>query len=334
MATLITGAGGYVGLNIAEALLAQGRELVLFDAQLLPAIAVRALDRLPGRWQAVAGDVREAAALDEACGVTAIDGVIHCAAITSGPAREAREPGRVFEVNIGGTIAVLEAARRHGVRRCVLASSGAAYGESLYIGPLMQEDATPVLPNTLYGCSKYAAERTARRLGELWELDVVAARLGTVIGPWERDTGVRDNFGPHSQLARLALAGGEAVLPAEELTRDWVYSRDVAAGFVALLDAPEHAHGVYNLSAGLDWTGAVIRWCERLQQAFPDFRYRTARAGDTPGIHYTDRARFPMDVSRLTTDIGFRAPHAIDTAYDDFIMWLKADGAAWFAPRA
>ncbi len=334
MATLITGAGGYVGLNIAEALLAEGREVVLFDAQPLPALAVRALDRHPGRWHAAAGDVRDAAALDRACGTAAIDGVIHCAAITSGPDREAREPGLVFEVNIGGTIAVLEAARRHGVRRCVLASSGAAYGESLYTGPLMQEDATPVLPNTLYGCSKYAAERTARRLAELWQIDVVAARLGTLIGPWERDTGVRDNFGPHSQLACLALAGGEAVLPAQELTRDWVYSRDVAAGFVALLDAKAHAHFVYNLSAGIDWTGAVVRWCERLAQAFPGFRHRTARAGETPGIHYTDRARFPMDVSRLAADINFRAGHGIEATYDDFIAWLQADGAAWFAPRA
>ena len=333
MATLITGAGGFVGLNLAEALLAQGREVVLFDAQPLPAGAVKALARLPGRWQAVAGDVREAGALDMAHAAAAVDGVIHCAAITSGPEREGREPARIFEVNVGGTIAVLEAARRHGVRRCVLASSGAAYGESLYRGPRMEEDATPVLPNTLYGCSKYAAERTARRLSELWKLDVVSARLGTLIGPWERDTGVRDNFGPHSQLARLALAGGEAVLPAEELTRDWVYSRDVAAGFVALLDAKEHDHGVYNLSAGIDWTGAVVRWCERLAQAFPDFRHRTAHAGETPGIHYTDRARFPMDVSRLATDIGFRARHTIDSAYDDFIAWLRADGAAWFAPR-
>lgn len=334
MATLITGAGGYVGLNIAEALLAQGREVVLLDAQPLPAVAMRAFAGLRGRWHAVVGDVCSAATLDSAYAAAPVEGLIHCAAITSGPERESREPMRVFEVNVGGAIAVLEAARRHGTRRCVLASSSAVYGESLYRDPLMREDATPVLPTTIYAASKYAAERAARRLAELWQLDVVAARLGTLIGPWERETGVRDNFGPHSQLARIALAGGEAVLPAQELTRDWIYSRDLAAGFVALLDAPPHAHGVYNLSAGIDWTGAVLQWCARLQQAFPRFRYRVAHEGETPGIHYTDRARFPADVSRLASDIGFRARFGIDAAYDDFIDWLQHSGAAWFPPCA
>jgi len=56
------------------------------------------------------------------------------------------------------------------------------------------------------------------RLRELWQFDVVCARLGTLVGPWERATGVRDNFGTHSQLARLALRGDTAVLHSSEAT--------------------------------------------------------------------------------------------------------------------
>src|SRR3954468_20803302 len=61
-----------------------------------------------------------------------------------------------------------------------------------------------------------------------WSVDAVCVRLGTVIGPWERDTGARDNFGTHSQLARLAVRGEAAILTAREVQRDWVYAKDVA----------------------------------------------------------------------------------------------------------
>ena len=328
MTTLITGAGGYVGVNLAQTLLERRREVVLFDAQPLPAAAARVLGALPGRFRFVQGDIRDAAALDAAC--TGVDGAIHCAAITSGPEREASAPGSVFDVNVGGTVAILAAVRRNRVRRIVLTSSGAVYGESLYSGPPMREEATPVLPETLYATSKYAAERAARRLAELWRIDVVVARLGTVIGPWERDTGVRDNFGPHSQLAQIACAGGDAILPATELTRDWIYSRDVAAGLVALLDAPSHRHFVYNLSAGLDWQGGIQAWCERLVIAFPDFRFRIAQVGEPSTIHYTDRSRLNMDISRLAdpSDVGFRPAFDIERAYDHFAQWLREQRSA------
>jgi nucleoside-diphosphate-sugar epimerase len=98
-----------------------------------------------------------------------------------------------------------------------------------------------------------------------------------------------------------------------------------------MLDAKSLPHFTYNLGAGLDWNGAIRAWCERLAAAFPAFRYRTAAPGETPGIHYTDRARFRMDVSRLAAAAGFRAPHDIAATYDDFIVWLRGPGAAWFA---
>jgi nucleoside-diphosphate-sugar epimerase len=162
MAILVTGGSGYVGLNVVEALARAGREVVSFDMTLPPPAAAAALSALPGTVRAVDGDLMDAGALDRAFQGAPIEAVIHTAAVTSGPAREAVEPARVFQVNVLGTIGLLEAARRARVRRVVITSSGAAYGESLYRPGLMQEDATPVLPTTLYATTKYAAERTAR----------------------------------------------------------------------------------------------------------------------------------------------------------------------------
>ena len=99
MTTLITGAGGYVGVNLAQTLLERARDVVLFDAQPLPAATARVLASLPGRFRFVQGDIRDSTALDAAC--TGVDGAIHCAAITSGPEREAAAPASVFEVNVG-----------------------------------------------------------------------------------------------------------------------------------------------------------------------------------------------------------------------------------------
>jgi nucleoside-diphosphate-sugar epimerase len=336
MAILVTGGSGYVGLNVVEALARAGREVISFDMTLPPPVAAAALSALPGTVHTVDGDLMDAGALDRAFQAAPIEAVIHTAAVTSGPAREAVEPARVFQVNVLGTIGLLEAARRARVRRVVITSSGAAYGESLYRPGLMQEDATPVLPTTLYATTKYAAERTARRLAELWQMEVACTRLGTLIGPWERDGsshahGVRDNFGPHSQLARIAVAGGEAVLPADECTRDWVYSPDVGRALVTLADAPSLPNFVYNLSAGIDWSGDIAGWCQVLAARFPAFCHRIARPGETPNVHYTDRARSLMAVERFEADHGFVATRDRTSVHRAFADWVEQVGRAWYA---
>ena len=200
------------------------------------------------------------------------------------------------------------------------------YGESLYRLRRIYEDSSPVSPVSLYGITKYAAERTCVRLRELWQFDVVCARLGTLVGPWERATGVRDNFGTHSQLARLALRGETAVLPQHAVGRDWIYSRDVAGGLILLLEAESTRHAVYNLSAGGDW-GAVQKWCARLKAAYPRFDYRIAASGEAPNIGYTDRDRCPLDIGRMVSEFGF-SPRATDAGFDDYLDWLQSTPGA------
>lgn len=329
MAILVTGGAGFVGMNAVEALLARGEDVVLFDRGVLPRAAQRALAPGRARLTRVTGDVLDAAALSAAFDGRRIDRILHCAAITSGPERDAGDPGSVVDVNLRGTINVLGAAREHGVSRVVCASSGAVYGESLQRSARMYEECTPAVPATLYAITKFAAERIALRLRGLWNLDVVCARLGTLVGPWERDTGVRDNFGTHSQLARLALAGSTAVVPSREVRRDWVYSRDVAAGLVALLNAEAPRHFVYNLSSGADWSGSVLIWCGMLKAACPRFNFRVARDGEAPNVTYTDTDRNPMDVGRMARDIGFVPRFRPLDALADYLEWLRRTPDLW-----
>ncbi|MGZ5141898.1 MAG: NAD-dependent epimerase/dehydratase family protein, partial [Burkholderiales bacterium] len=199
MAVVVTGGAGFVGLNIVEMLLQRGHDVVLLDAGQLPAGAERAFHQYRSTLLFERSSVLDGESVDAIFHKHSVERVIHAAAITSGPSREARDPSSIVEVNLRGTINVLEAARKYGVQRVVYIGSGAAYGESLYRLPRLYEE-TASVPTSLYSITKHAAERMCMRLRELWSIDVVCVRLGTVIGPWERDTGVRDNFGTHSQL--------------------------------------------------------------------------------------------------------------------------------------
>src|SRR6185503_5890564 len=253
--------------------------VVLADAGRLPPAADRALAPHRTKLAVESGSVLEPDFLSALFAKHRIERVIHGAAVTSGPQREARDPASIVEVNLRGTINLLDAARNASVQRIVYIGSGAAYGESLYKLPWLHEE-TPSAPTTLYSITKYAAERLCMRLKALWDIDVVCVRLGTVIGPWERDTGVRDNFGTHSQLAALAVAGKSAVLANREIQRDWIYARDVARGLAALVYAEKPLHSLYNLSSGFKWERPMADWCAALKAAYPQFDYRVAGDGE------------------------------------------------------
>ncbi|HEX2829139.1 MAG TPA: NAD(P)-dependent oxidoreductase [Burkholderiales bacterium] len=320
MTVLVTGGSGFVGVNVVQALLERGEDVVSLDAGDLPAGAAEALARHKTRLTLERGSVLDAAALRRVFERYTIDRVLHAAAVTSGPAREGRDPASIVDVNLHGTINVLDCARAHGVKRVLYVGSGAAYGESLYRLPRLYET-TPSIPTTLYSITKHAAERMCMRLKALWDIDVACVRLGTVIGPWERDTGARDNFGTHSQLAAMAAAGKRAILTSREIRRDWVYSGDVAQALAGLLLAPSLRYALYNVSSGVAWHAPIARWCDALARTFPRFMFTTAGANEDANIWYTDRDRGLMDTGRLEQEIGFAAT-SMETAYAEYLEWI------------
>jgi nucleoside-diphosphate-sugar epimerase len=322
-AVLITGGAGFVGLNVTEALLARGEQVVIFGREALPEPAARAFAPLPGRLAVVEGDVRDAAALGALFAAHAIDRVLPFAAITAGPARESAEPETVLDVNVTGLIATLRAARdAGGVRRVLLPSSSAVYGESAYAVPVLDEATTPCVPISLYGVTKYAVERLGLRLAGLWGLDAVAVRIGAAFGPWERDTGLRDTLSPFLALMQAAVARGEAVLPEAPMPAyDWVYARDLAAGLLLVLDAEAPPHRVVNLGSGLDWAPRLPALCDTLAARFRGFRWRRAAPGEAPTVRPNDaRPRGVLAVSRAAA-FGWAARHAPEAAVADYADW-------------
>lgn len=325
MAVLITGGAGFVGLNVAEHLLRRGEDVVLFGPTPPPHAATAALRREEGgRLFFFTGDVSLAADLDAVLEGDRIDRVIHGAAITADLMREKRAARDIFTVNLLGTIEVLEAALRHRVRRVVQMGTGSIFGAAGRSSALLDEQASPVLPESLYGISKFAAERTGVRYRQTRQLNLTIVRLGMVFGRWEYDTGVRDTLSMALQLLNVAESGGEAVVH-QDTADDWVYSVDVARGLVAILDLPDTPEPIYHLSAGMRWS--VQAWCERLRERFPAFRFRlTERQEDCTVGRNKASWRSPMDIARIRRDAGYEPAYLLDRAFDDFLAWRSAVG--------
>jgi nucleoside-diphosphate-sugar epimerase len=323
MSILISGGTGFVGLNLAEALLARGEHVVIAALDDVPASAQRVFARLPGRLTAVRADVRDVPSFTDLLRAHQVDRLFPFAAITSGPDRERDMPERVMEVNLLGFMGQMRAARDAGVRRVIAPASASVYGESFYTHASLTEAETPCVPTSVYGVTKYAVERTALRLGDLWGLDVIAARIGAVFGPWERDTGLRDMIGPHWTLARMARDGAAAVLPAEIPAYTWVYSRDVAAGLLHLLDMPAPPYRVFNVCSGTPWGPVITQWADRLGV---DWR-QSADLAEVNVRFSETRPRGAMSVARIRTT-GWTPRFGPSDAYADYAGWMaeNADG--------
>lgn len=331
MNILLTGGGGFVGLNITEALLRAGHHVAVVEKAALPSHALATFSALPGRLRVLTADVSSADAVNAAFSEARPERVIHAAAITPAPERELREYGRIIDVNVKGAANVLRAALEFKAARVVYVSSGSAYGEALFgHGPLTESSSTPV-PDSLYAITKFAAERLCLRMREQHGLNAVCVRLGSVFGPWEFDTGVRDTLSLPLQILRRAMRGDEIVYSSDEPRRDWVYSRDVAAGIVAAVQAPQLKHALYNLSAGYAWNGVGAAWGDRLRAHFTQIVCRAANDGETANVSFLgERDRTLMSIERLTADTAYRPSFTGDRAFADYFDWVREHAARFY----
>jgi UDP-glucose 4-epimerase len=235
---LITGAAGFLGSALANYLALEGHQ-------------VRGLDDLStGDPQALSpdvhftrGDVSDRPKLWTL--LQEVDCVYHLAARVS--VQESLQYPREYNaVNVGGTVSLMEAMRDVGVRRVVMASSGAVYGD-LAEQPLF-ESLTPN-PRSPYAVSKLAAEYYIRTIGGLWGMETVCLRIFNAYGPGQHLPPSHPPVVPH--FLRQASRGGTLVVHGDgHQTRDYVYVDDVVSGMVAAATAPNINGLVINVGSG------------------------------------------------------------------------------------
>jgi len=319
MTTLIFGGVGFVGLNIAERLLSDGKDVILFDLSALPDDAARVFAKLPGRLKVVCGDVRDNAAITAAV-TQGINAVVLGSAITADAIREAHDPETILQVNLMPLPNILRACKFARVRRILNLSSSAAYGRSAMEFACVNEH-SPAQPTGLYGITKLSSEMVGERLADLWGMDFVSLRLSAVFGPWERDTGVRDTTSAPFQITEAARLSTPALL-ARPGMRDWVYAPDVAHAIAIVLKAPSLQHRVYNVSSPERWS--ALNWGENLALLRPGFECRLVRASEVPNIDlYAPVDRGSLSVERIANELGWSARFGMSASVAHLDSWLR-----------
>jgi UDP-glucose 4-epimerase len=238
MRILITGGAGFLGAALANRLLDEGHTVLALDD--LTAGDPR---RLAPRVLLTRGDVRDVPKLWSL--LQGVKCVYHLAARVRVP-ESIHYPGDYNAVNVGGTVAVMEAMRDTGVRRVVFASSGALYGEQAQ--QPVREGQMPN-PNSPYGVSKIAAEHYVSTLGTLYDIETVSLRIFNAYGPGQD---LPPSYPPViPQLLRQAIDGGSLVIFGDGMqTRDFVFVDDVLDALVAAATASDVNRAVINIGSG------------------------------------------------------------------------------------
>jgi len=302
---LVTGGAGFIGSHLVRALLEQGDFVRVLDN-----FSTGKRENLCGvDVEIVEGDLRDAACVARA--VTDIDIVFHEAAFVS-VSQSMIDPLPCFEINQRGTEFLLEAARKAGVGRVVLASSAAVYGDS-QVFPL--DETSLLYPLSPYAVSKRVDELYAEMYTRSFGLDVVALRYFNVYGPRQRPDSM---YAAAVPIFTHRLLGGKAITIYGDggQTRDLIYVGDVVR---ANLIASSHANApgqVFNICSGNEIR--VIDLVEALMDLFPSApppEFAPARPGDI--------YRSVGDPAKAADILAFKAQTSLVAGLTAVVDWMK-----------
>ena len=304
MKALVTGGAGFIGSNLVRRLLREGHEVLVMD-DLSSGYELN----VPAEAELVRGDVSvPGAALEAAhgCGV-----VFHLAA-SVGNARSIVQPVRDSEVNVLGTLNVLEAARTHGIERVVFSSSAGIFGE-LKTLPIAEDH--PQDPDSPYGTSKLAAEKMCLVYNKLYGMSNVCLRYFNVYGERQR----YDAYGNVIPIfAERMLRGQDVVIFGDgEQTRDFVNAADVASANY-LSATTDGVSGVFNLGSG---TRIPINELASVMSEIAGVSVNVVHAAPRPGDVRDSLAA--IDAARVA--FGFRPSVDLQEGLEGYFAWLRDD---------
>ncbi|MDX6356841.1 MAG: UDP-glucose 4-epimerase [Streptomyces sp.] len=295
---LVTGGAGFIGSHTCVELLHHGHEVIVVDdfSNSSPAV-LDAVQKLAGRPLVLhEGDIRERAVLDAVFGAHEIDTVIHFAA-KKAVGESTQIPLEYFDINVGGTVTLLQAMTEHGVRRLVFSSSCSVYGDTTTV-PL--DETEPVAPANPYARTKYICEQL---LGDACarypELSVIALRYFNPIGAHpsgeigEDPLGVPNNVLPYmaqvavGRLTELAVFGDDYPTPDGTGVRDYIHVADVADGHRVAIDHLDDEAGLRVFNLGTGRGASVLELLAEFERAVGrpiPYRVVARRAGDLPTL--------------------------------------------------
>jgi UDP-glucuronate 4-epimerase len=310
---LITGGAGFIGSHVCERLLQEGHSVWAFDdlndfyAPELKRGNLRDLQVLAKPFEFMQGDLVNRTALDELFSSVRFDQVIHLAA-RAGVRPSLEEPALYQRVNVEGTVNLLEAARHHGVKKIIVASSSSVYGVNSKV-PFSESD--PIFfPISPYAASKLACEALGHVYHHVYGFDIAMLRFFTVYGPRQRPDLAIHKF------ARL-ISSGQAipVFGDGSSARDYTYVSDTLEGIIACT-RKEFGYQIYNL--GESQTVNLSRLIELLESALGR-KALINRLPPQPG----DVPLTCADITKAREHLGYRPQIQIEKGIALFANWFK-----------
>jgi len=307
---LVTGGAGFIGSHLVEGLTAAGYRVRILD-NFLTGLRTNLTAVTPAP-EIVDGDVGDPATVDRA--MNGVEFVFHLAALAS-VQQSVENPAATHTTCATGTLNVLDAARRHKVKRVVYAASSSAYG--IPIGDV-QTEADPLTPLSPYAAAKLAGELYMQAFAASYGLETVRLRFFNIFGPRQRADS------PYSGVIALfsaALTGGRAptVFGDGLQSRDFTYVTDVVQALLKAATAANVAGNVYNVGTGgsvslLELIAALNRHLGT--KAVP--QHAPPRAGDVRHSR--------ADISRARRDLGYEPRVAFEDGLAETLRWMRSTG--------
>jgi UDP-glucose 4-epimerase len=297
---VVTGGAGFIGSHVVDALLVRGD-----DVHVLDDLSTGKRENIPGSARVYEGDIRHDA--DRVFDEVEPDVCFHLAAQADVRVSIER-PDHDADVNVIGTLRVLEAARRHDAKIVFSSTGGAIYGEC--DGPAREDHSR--LPLAPYGVSKLAGEEYIAAFNRLYGSGHVSLRYGNVYGPRQDphgEAGVVAIF-----MKRLREGGTPRIFGDGKQTRDYVYVGDVVA---ATLAAVEHGGGVLNIGTGVEIS--VLDLYARVQRA-AGIERDPGFAPPRPG----ELQRSVLDPALAERELNWKATHSLDEGLAETWAWISA----------
>jgi UDP-glucose 4-epimerase len=305
---LVTGAAGFIGSHLVDCLVDAGHDVIVLD-NFSSGRARNLSHSLPRQnFQLVRADIRRIPR-SFVNRLRRVDGVYHLAAVTS-VQQSIWDPLLTTEVNVVGTLNVLEAAKALKAQRVVFSSSAAVYGAPRAFPILEDASISPISP---YGASKAASEHYLRSFEENHGIEAVSLRYFNVYGPRQTPG---EYAGVISTFARRALQQKPLQIYGDgSQTRDFIYVSDVVDATIAALERTPQSK-VFNIASGKETTILELaKTMQRITQTQSELKLYPPRGGDV--------ARSVADVTRARNELGFTARTSMDDGLSATIQWFR-----------
>jgi UDP-glucose 4-epimerase len=299
---IVTGGAGFIGSHVVDALLARGDEVHVLDD-----LSKGIRENVPVTAELHVADIRDPDAVFDAVRPEA---VVHLAA-QADVRVSVESPALDAEVNVLGTVRVLEAARRWGAPVVFASSGGAAYGECDGPAP----ESAPLRPLAPYGTSKVCGEEYVATWNRLYRTRHVSLRLGNVYGPRQM---------PHGEAGVVAIfmgllrdGGAPTIFGDGRQTRDYVYVGDVARVMLLALDRSSNGGGVFNVGTGVETS--VLELYDAVRAATGverDPAFGPARLGELQ--------RSVLDATLAERELGWHAERRLADGLAETWAWISS----------